>query len=260
MNEEKNIRDGYQFVGWFIDKECTKRINPGGKLPCTMTLYDKWVPILYPVEYKCGDGINSRKNPRYVTVESGAILLYPARLSGMIFDGWYCGGEKVTTVPEKVTHPIVLEAHFKKPAIVSFETNGGAFIQKKEVNCYGYLDEFIPPMRMGYEFQGWYWDKKLRLSYSFDQPIDKDCTLYAKWKLKEYTITYDVRGGISARTNPKKYTYFTSDINLLPAYKKGYVFDGWFDLRDNPINTIYANSMGDKHLVAHYHKKEGSFY
>ena len=26
-------REGYQFVGWYIDKECTKRLNPGGVLP-----------------------------------------------------------------------------------------------------------------------------------------------------------------------------------------------------------------------------------
>lgn len=34
-------REGYQFVGWYIDKECTKRLNPGGVLPHSVTLYDK---------------------------------------------------------------------------------------------------------------------------------------------------------------------------------------------------------------------------
>ena len=38
-------RKGYHFAGWYIDKECTKRINPGGILPHTMSLYDKWIPI-----------------------------------------------------------------------------------------------------------------------------------------------------------------------------------------------------------------------
>ena len=35
-------REGYQFVGWYIDKECTKRLNPGGVLPHSVTLYDKF--------------------------------------------------------------------------------------------------------------------------------------------------------------------------------------------------------------------------
>ncbi len=34
-------RKGYRFVGWYIDPEFTKRINPGGVLPHTVTLDDR---------------------------------------------------------------------------------------------------------------------------------------------------------------------------------------------------------------------------
>ena len=51
-------RKGYHFAGWYIDKECTKRINPGGILPHTMSLYDKWIPIWYPVVYQKDGGMN----------------------------------------------------------------------------------------------------------------------------------------------------------------------------------------------------------
>ena len=50
-------RKGYHFAGWYIDKECTKRINPGGILPHTMSLYDKWIPIWYPVVYQTDGGM-----------------------------------------------------------------------------------------------------------------------------------------------------------------------------------------------------------
>ncbi|WP_369525305.1 InlB B-repeat-containing protein, partial [Ileibacterium valens] len=33
-------RTGYRFDGWFVDEARTKRINPGGKLPGSVTLYD----------------------------------------------------------------------------------------------------------------------------------------------------------------------------------------------------------------------------
>ena len=32
-------REGYQFVGWYIDKECTKRLNPGGVLGSLTPLF-----------------------------------------------------------------------------------------------------------------------------------------------------------------------------------------------------------------------------
>lgn len=59
----ENEREGYQFIGWYIDPQYTKRINPGGKLPGAVTLYDKWVPIIYPVRYQCNGGINCAGTP-----------------------------------------------------------------------------------------------------------------------------------------------------------------------------------------------------
>ena len=61
-------REGYQFVGWYIDKECTIRLNPGGVLPHSVTLYDKWIPIWYPIEYDVDGGVMSRRNPRYTCI------------------------------------------------------------------------------------------------------------------------------------------------------------------------------------------------
>ncbi|WP_300963456.1 InlB B-repeat-containing protein, partial [Faecalibaculum rodentium] len=85
-------RPGYQFAGWYVDEARTKRINPGGKLPSAITLYDKWIPILYPVSYDMNGGTNSRKNPQFISVESGVISLHPARKPGYRFDSWILEG------------------------------------------------------------------------------------------------------------------------------------------------------------------------
>ncbi|WP_304967933.1 InlB B-repeat-containing protein [Ileibacterium valens] len=71
-------RTGYRFDGWFVDEARTKRINPGGKLPGSVTLYDKWIPITYSVTYDLGGGQNSEKNPQFITIESGLKKLYPS--------------------------------------------------------------------------------------------------------------------------------------------------------------------------------------
>ena len=118
------------FAGWYIDKECTKRINPGGILPHTMSLYDKWIPIWYPVVYQTDGGMNSRKNPKYITIESGVIRLYPAKKQGKIFEGWYLDGKRVEYIPERQCQPVTLVAKYRDFNTVQFETFGGAIIPK----------------------------------------------------------------------------------------------------------------------------------
>ena len=69
-------------------------------------------------------------------------------------------------------------------------------------------------------------------------------------------ITPFLNGGLSSRRNPKSYTYFSDTIHLLPATKPGYEFVGWFDKRGNELNVIREHSMGNKHLIAQFRKRE----
>ena len=255
MNKNQNIeKNGYRFVGWYIDPERRKRINPGGQLPHVVTLYDKWIPILYPVHYICHGGVNSRKNPRRVTVESGAQMLYPATKPKQKFVTWLYEGKPIEILPARICHSIELEALFSDYDVVRFETFGGGQIVAKEVGPSGLLEPFRAPMRMGSEFAGWYWDRDFQLPYDFDQPIHQSCTLYAKWNVIEYAITYDCDGGFAARSNPKKYTYFMDSIPLLPAVKKGYKFLGWYDSREEEVFAIERHSLGNKHFIARFQK------
>ena len=38
--------------------------------------------------------------------------------------------------------------------------------------------------------------------------------------------------------------------------KDGYEFVGWFDERGNELNVIREHSMGNKHLIAQFRKRE----
>ena len=252
-NEFKE-RKGYLFGGWYIDQEYTKRLNPGGILPHEITLYDKWTLIDYTVTYQLHGGINSKKNPTTVNVESGLIKLYPAYKEGYVFDHWSLKGRPITLIPAQIYEDITIEAHFRPLSHVFFETRGGGVIEEKIVDYTEHLEPFRPPIKMGYEFENWYWDPRCQYVYTFDQPIRKSCILYANWKVQTFQITYDANGGFSSRTNPKSYTYFDKQIVLKPAQKKGYRFLGWFDSRGNIQNVILPYSIGDKHFIAHYEK------
>ena len=235
MSEKK--REGYQFVGWYIDKECTKRLNPGGILPHSVTLYDKWIPIYYPIEYEVHGGVMSRRNPKFVCIESEEQMLYPAFKKGEMFAGWKYKGEIITKLSAGIHEPVILEAVYKPCPVVSFDTRGGGRFEACPTNEYGLLENMKVPVRPGCTFDGWFWDPEYRWRYNLDEPIYEDCTLYAHWLPTEYKIHYEVEGGYSSRRNPKSYTYFDDTIHLLPAK--------------------YAHSMGDKNLVAHFKKKEG---
>lgn len=249
-------RKGYHFAGWYIDKECTKRINPGGILPHTMSLYDKWIPIWYPVVYQTDGGMNSRKNPKYITIESGVIRLYPAKKQGKIFEGWYLDGKRVEYIPERQCQPVTLVAKYRDFNTVQFETFGGAIIPNMQTNSDKKLEDIRTPMRLGYTFMGWYWDPDYHWQYTYDQTIEEDCTLYARWEVTHFSIIYDVGKGYASRSNPRTYTYFDKTIKLKPAKKEGYRFVGWFDERGNELIEIREHSLGDKQLIAHFEKMD----
>lgn len=254
MEENFEERKGYHFAGWYVDEECTKRINPGGILPSTMTLYDKWIPILYPVTYDCQGGMNSRRNPKFVTVESGVQKLYPARKNGAVFDCWLLDGKRIDILPESVDHPITLVASYRQPCTVSFKSYGGGQIKPRQIGADGKLKPFPSPMKIGYEFVGWYYDVNYKLAFSFDDPIREDLTLFARFEVKHYKITYVMNGGFNPRANPAYYTFHDEQIKLLPAKKKNHEFLGWFDRKGKPRDIIPKNSIGDKVFVARFRK------
>ena len=142
-------REGYQFVGWYIDKECTKRLNPGGVLPHSVTLYDKWIPIWYPIEYDVDGGVMSRRNPRYTCIESEELLLYPAFKKGVMFVGWQFNGEIITSLPAGIHEPVILTAIYKECPVIHFETCGGANYMDICTDEHGLLGDLKLPLMDG---------------------------------------------------------------------------------------------------------------
>lgn len=73
---------------------------------------------------------------------------------------------------------------------IQFETNGGNIIAPTQVYHGRKLTQPVTPVKKGYTFEGWYQDKELMIPWSFDDIVNEDKTLYAKWKLEDKV--YDV--------------------------------------------------------------------
>ena len=56
----------------------------------------------------------------------------------------------------------------------------------------------------GYTFAGWYTEEKLTNKYDFATPVTGNITLYAKWTINQYTITFKPENGDEARKEAGK--------------------------------------------------------
>lgn len=94
---------------------------------------------------------------------------------------------------------------------------------------------------LGYDFGGWTDGKNIYQSGSELTMPSADLTLHAKWSVINYTITYNLDGGINNNDNPEKFTV-ESTIDLFDPSKDNYIFDGWYDNADFNGARIY-NTM-----------------
>ena len=107
--------------------------------------------------------------------------------------------------------------------------------------------------REGYKFEGWYTDKEFTSPISIiNQYEEADITLYAKWELVTYEISYEVNGGLVLGTNPTEYTVESAIIPLYACEKASYNFIGWEDQYGNVINYINRGTCGNLKLTAKY--------
>lgn len=120
---------------------------------------------------------------------------------------------------------------------------------------YGETIQYPVPIRKDYDFVGWY-DIDGNLIHSvWDYTTNK--TFYPQWKLHEFTINYNLNGGINSSSNPLSYTIADSTITLLDPSKEEYTFLGWYtdpnfknqiteiNCADRLDYTLYAKWISD---------------
>ena len=123
------------------------------------------------------------------------------------------------------------------------------------------------PGRSGYSFGGYYSQKNgggkqyLKPGTSTtavsnnNWDIASNSTLYAKWNLNTYTISYDLAGGAVASANPASYTVETATFTLNNPTREGFVFAGWTGSNGTAPQTsvsIAKGSTGNKNYTANW--------
>lgn len=151
-------------------------------------------------------------------------------------------------------------------AIMLFNCDGNEVTYLFVTNCDETLDSVnsvylsnLPSLknREGYTFAGWY-DNSSLSGEAVSAPYysnDKN-TLYAKWELDIYTITYVLNGWTNSSENVSSYTVSDGTIYLLDPTKNNELFCGWYldadfktyvesiDCSTKKDYTLYAADFG----------------
>ena len=110
--------------------------------------------------------------------------------------------------------------------IISFNTNGGTAVDNVTVAHGNKLTEPEAPTKEGYTFASWYSDPELQNEYDFNTEVTSSFTLYAKWQIKVYTITFNTNGGSTIADTSINHGDKLTEPET--PTKEGYTFIGWF--------------------------------
>jgi uncharacterized repeat protein (TIGR02543 family) len=259
-------RTNYTFGGWNTDASGTGtnyNADSSYTVTGTVTLYAKW-NTNYTVTFNA-NGATSGTAPAAQTAGSGSTITLPSgselTRSGYTFGGWntntsgtgtnYNVGSSYT-----VNGNVTLYAKWDTAGTISytvtFNSNGGSAVQAQTVASGGKATEPQGVTRTNYVLDGWYTNESLTNRWDFaNDTISTGITLYAKWNINRYTITFNADGGTPV---PIQQTVDHGGKLTEPAAmtKTGYAFDGWYgetaftnkwDFANNTVTdnvTLYA--------------------
>lgn len=115
------------------------------------------------------------------------------------------------------------------PRTVSFDMNGhGTAIDSITVPNGSKVTEPTAPSATGYTFGGWYKEAACANAWTFDaDTVTANTTLYAKWTINQYTVTFNANGhGTAPEAVVLDYGSVVEKPDDLSA--TGYTFGGWY--------------------------------
>ena len=118
---------------------------------------------------------------------------------------------------------------------ITFDSLGG---QEYEEQVLSKGDNVVlpTPEKEGYIFIEWYFlEDEKEVVFTEDTIINRDLTVYARWQVITYSISFDSVGGSNVDTIENEYSVLPTSPDS--PEKPGYLFEGWF--LDSDYKTIY---------------------
>ena len=198
-------REGYTFLGW--DKA----------IPATMpaenvTITAKWKVNQYTITFDTAGGSEIAS----ITQDYGTAITAPAAPTreGYTFIGW----DKAIPATMPAENMTITAKWKVNQYTITFDTAGGSEIASITQDYGTAITAPAAPTREGYTFIGW--DTEIPTTMPAENVI-----ITAKWKVNQYTITFDTNGGSTVAPITQDYgTAITAPAN---PTREGYTFIGW---------------------------------
>jgi len=117
---------------------------------------------------------------------------------------------------------------------VSFDAQGGSAVEAITITQLTEITEPVP-VREGYSFRGWYEESTFENQFDFTEGATRNITLYAKWEINQYTLSFETNNGTSIADITANYQ---ATITLPSSLnKEGYTFGGWYS--DSSFETPF---------------------
>ena len=248
--------DGYVFGGWYTDVNCTSAYDFNTPVQQNYTLYAKWMlAVTFDAnEPNSSTTVDHMPDPRTVNVPIGAPVGQPAdpTAEGYTFGGWYttaqCKDNEEYDFSTKVTNGFTLYAKWtQNKYTVKFDLQDTSITTKipdKTVTHGATVAAPDPaPSKTGYTFGGWYKEPTCATEFKFtngqsNETVTSNITLYAKWSIKQYRVTFDNQGhGIQ----PPQQMVNHDDTAKNPGdlVEQGYRFEGWYTDLNNASSQYH---------------------
>ena len=217
------VKTGHTFAGWYLDSEFNTAFDLNKMPSFDITLYAKWNVNLYQLSfidiyntlitsfsYYYGETING------ITVDASVI-------EGYHFSSWSI--DIPTTMP---ANNVTIKAIYDKNSFsIDFVTNGGNTIESQTYPYHDLLNLPFSTGKLGYLFTGWYEDINLTTKFNDINMPATNLTLYAKWTINSYLITFFDANNAIISTQSVDYHGDLSTLAVNPPSLLGYDFIGW---------------------------------
>lgn len=221
----ETTKEGFTFVDWYTDDSFVKPFILTIMPARDIRIYAKWDAELYSINFDTNGG-NSISSIQGYFGESIPLPNNPIRL-GHTFEGWYRDSNYNNYFNLSSFPSMNMTLHAKwliNQYNIQFITNGGNTIQSQTKN-YNVSLSIPTPTKVGHSFAGWFTDVGLTQTFTLTNMPAQNFTLYAKWIINQYIITFNTNGGIIETEQTNEYG---SELTLLTPTKLGHTFVGWF--------------------------------
>ena len=240
---------GYTFLGWLVNGESTARKDLTLRKETyldNITLTATWEQNPYKITWNVNEGDVLTGEGYTVEAFYGNPITAPSDPTrrGYTFGGWYTDGSNFAENTKFKTGDKMPEGdvtyYAKWTAIeytITYNLDGGTNVSGNPAQ---YTVEtgkitLVAPTKTGYRFDGWYTDDTYSTKVTeIAAGKTGHVTLYAKWTVNQYTVTWDTDGGNALTGN---YTttadYGTAIVRPDDPTKEAdaqytYAFDGWY--------------------------------